>query len=122
MTATNLPSDIRTWLAELPADTRAALAAELNPNPRAAAADALRTLRAGAAYPAAADDTTDTDRPSILGDGGDGGSRRERAASAIRGYFSRGDRAPSDPVSVIDALRAQGFDNISHDSTGQSFD
>lgn len=121
MTTANIPPEIRAYLGGLSADTRAALAAELAPNPQAEAAAAMRAMRAGdISSPADTDDMGG--RPSIFGDNDDdtGLTRRERAANAIRDFFSRGDRAPSDPVTAVDELRAQGL-NITHDPTGASY-
>lgn len=121
MTTANIPPEIAEYLGSLPADTRAALADQLRPNPQAEAAAAMRAMRAGdIGSPADADMGS---RPSIFGDNDDdsGLTRRERAANAIRDFFSRGDRAPSDPEVAVDALAAQGFDNITHDPTGAHY-
>lgn len=119
MTAANIPPEIREYLGGLPADQRSALAAELAPDPRTEAATAMR---AGGS-PSIPESTAGMGRPSIFGnndDGGDGGSRRDRAANAIRDFFSRGDRAPSDPVTAIDTLAAHGI-AATHDGGGHNY-
>lgn len=123
MTAANIPPEIREYLGSLPADQRSALAAELAPDPRTEAATAMRAMRAGGSPNNSPEATAGMGRPSIFGnndDGGDGGSRRDRAANAIRDFFSRGDRAPSDPVTAIDTLAAHGI-AATHDGGGHNY-